>query len=269
MDKKIEKIVGQVISECKKTHDDMIYKKDAFQTIGTGADGAPTSKIDEELEKKVLETLNKAKIGGTLISEEIGTVGLDGPSNDLVFIVDPLDGTNNAETGFPYYALSLSIAVSGTPYYSYLFEYPTSNLYTAKKGQGAFFNEQKIVVSQTQDLSSARILTARPFNQGEADNISCLMLNSKRTRITGCPSLDTAMVARGSFEVYIDYHPQKPCLKTHDLMSALLILKEAGGMMYDESGQELEMHYDTTTAYNVFAVNSPKMLEDIFTLLNF
>lgn len=268
IDKKTEEVIGQIISACKKTHDDVIGSKDAFVTVGIGADGAATSKIDKELETQVLETLNHNKIGGTLISEEIGIVKLDGPSNDLIFIVDPLDGTNNAKTGFPYYALSLSVVISDTPLYSCLFEYPTSNFYSAKKGQGAFYNNEKITVSEIQDFNYSKILTARPFDENEAGYVNKLMLNSKRTRITGCPSLDVAMVAKGSFEAYIDYHPLKPCLKTHDIIAASHILKEAGGLLYDESGQELKMTYDTTTAYNVFAANSPRMIENIFSILD-
>lgn len=40
------------------------------------------------------------------------------------------------------------------------------------------------------------------------------------------------MVAKGSFEAYIDYHPLKPCLKTHDIIAASHILKEAEVVYY-------------------------------------
>ncbi len=77
-----------IINSCRKIHEGLIGSENAFLSSEIGADGEPTTTIDKELENAVISTLNKFKVGGRLLSEEIGLIELDGERNDLLFIVD-------------------------------------------------------------------------------------------------------------------------------------------------------------------------------------
>ncbi len=244
----------------------MIGSENAFLSSEIGADGEPTTTIDKELENAVISTLNKFKVGGRLLSEEIGLIELDGERNDLLFIVDPLDGTTNAKLKFPYYSLSVAVLDGDIPIHSFIYEYPTGSIFSADIGQGSTYNGKKIKVSQNKDLASCQILLARPFSEKESKISKILMLNTKRTRITGCPSLDIAMVALGTFEAYIDFHFDQKCLKTHDLIAASLILDEAGGALYGADGKKLSLSFDTSTTYNVFATNSEEVYKALLNI---
>lgn len=255
-----------IINNCRKVHKNLIESDNAFLSGEIGADGEPTTTIDKELENAVIRTLNEFKVGGHLLSEEIGLIELDGEKNDLLFVVDPLDGTTNAKLKFPYYSLSVAVLDRDIPVHSFLYEYPTGNIFSADIGQGATYNQKKIKVSQKRSLDSCQILLARPFSEKESEISKILMLNTQRTRITGCPSLDIAMVALGTFEAYIDFHFDKKCLKTHDLIAASLILQEAGGALYGDDGRELKLSLDTSTTYNVFATNSDEIYKALLNI---
>lgn len=260
-------LTNLIILNCRKVHQNLINGADAFSSTEIGADGEPTTSIDKALESAVIYTLNKLKVGGRLLSEEIGLITLEGDRSDFLFVVDPLDGTTNAKLGFPYYSLSFAILNQEELIYSFIYEYPTGNLFSAHKHHGAIYNQKRIRVSRNTNLSNSEIFLARPFNEKEAEISKKLMLSTKRTRITGCPSLDIAMVALGKFDAAIDFHFDKKCLKTHDLIAASLILTEAGGELYGDDGKKLQLSLDTTSSYNTFATNSYDIYEGLLSFI--
>src|SRR5208283_2128849 len=70
------------------------------------ADPAPTEKIDQVAEDCVIGYLREHDLCSVLVSEEAGRVSMDG-GKGIIFL-DPVDGTYNAVTGIPFYALSLA-----------------------------------------------------------------------------------------------------------------------------------------------------------------
>lgn len=238
--------------------------QEGFGTVGIGADGAPTSRLDRVIEAAVLESvMSRGEEIGAVLSEEAGWIALRPSGNRLVLVVDPLDGTNNAEIGLPLYALSLAVVRSGEVVAGLVYHYDTSDEYFGEKGAGAYLNGRRIRVSVGTALSNGRIALSRPFSDVEADMYAQCTLATKRVRVTGCPSLDTVFVARGAFMAYVDYHVPRGLIKTHDVMAARLILEEAGGFFLDEAGQCPSVTMDVARGFNVFAVNDIRTYREL------
>ncbi len=100
-------IVEKISKEVKKESKNNFYK--LGKTVGIGADGSPTSYIDQVAEDVAIRILEKSEVKVNLLSEEKGFVDFGGT---YVFVLDPVDGTRNAYRGIPFYSVSLAIGTS-------------------------------------------------------------------------------------------------------------------------------------------------------------
>src|SRR5690606_29395523 len=57
--------------------------------------------------------------------------------HEFLWVVDPLDGTNNFINNFPYYAISIALVHYGQPVVGVISRPPTGEAFFAVKGQGA------------------------------------------------------------------------------------------------------------------------------------
>lgn len=76
--------------------------KKHFEYQGVGAGGDKSSTIDIEAEKIFIKYLLEF---GQIISEEIGVVG----EGEKKIIIDPIDGSENLLSSFPYYGTSVAL----------------------------------------------------------------------------------------------------------------------------------------------------------------
>jgi myo-inositol-1(or 4)-monophosphatase len=83
-----------------------------------------------------------------VISEEAGTV--DFGSNEVMWAVDPLDGTFNYAKNIPYFAVSVGVMVRGTPTVGVIYNPVLNEMFVARKGHGSHLNGRRIHESTTQ-----------------------------------------------------------------------------------------------------------------------
>lgn len=236
-----------------------------FSIVGIGADGTETTKLDKVLEDVVINELHRSKVGGSVLSEEIGWTELEGEKSGYTFVIDPLDGTSNAKMNFPYFALSIAVVKEEQIVSGLIYNYGSKDTFYAAKSGGAFNNGRPIRIDSETPTKDNRLVLSRPFSWEESDLYMKCIMNTKRIRMTGCPSLDVVSVASGTFNGYIDYHPAKGLIKTHDILASQIILEEAGGLLLDETGKPLKLCLDVESTYNVFAVNNMETFRAVST----
>ncbi|EQD64600.1 bifunctional inositol-1 monophosphatase/fructose-1,6-bisphosphatase, partial [mine drainage metagenome] len=73
-------------------------------TTGMGADGTNTSVLDKVCEDIIIRRINEYDLPYNIVSEEIGFVDR---GYNLNLVIDPLDGTFNAENEIPLYSMSV------------------------------------------------------------------------------------------------------------------------------------------------------------------
>jgi myo-inositol-1(or 4)-monophosphatase len=172
------------------------------------------SNADLKAEKIIIEELKKARPYYSIISEEDGSETNKDKNN--VWIIDPIDGTTNFLHGVPHFAISIGLK-SGNEIVSGLIYDPIKDeMFYAEKDNGAFFNNQRIRVSQKKDLNSCLFATG-----GESKNGVDLTI-----RKTGSAALDMAYVAAGRYDGYFQND-----LNLWDIAAGIIILKEAGGII--------------------------------------
>jgi len=244
---------------------DKIYRKvrRAYSTefhrfgtnIGIGADGTPTKYVDKLAEDVAIKFIKKADMDVNILSEEAGFLDFGG---EYTFVLDPVDGTRNACRGIPFYSVSLGVGKSrlSDVEYGIVKNIPTGEVFFAEKGHGAFLNKKRIGVP---DVPAKEILSSITLGK----NFDALTLSlAKRgvVRSLGSASLEMCMVAIGAVDFYVI---GKEYLRVTDIAASTLILREAGGVVTDIHGEELDMSLSLDDRTSVIAACSEELIHKI------
>lgn len=136
-------------------------------------------------------------------------------NNETYWLIDPLDGTNNFVTGFPYYCTSIALSIEGNIVLGLVYRPSNGDLFFATQGQGAYFQNifkdkraKKIRILKNSKKTTDCVfisevlpknLTDRKAGYTRYKNISD---NSRGLRRLGSAALDMCYVASGMFDGY-------------------------------------------------------------------
>ena len=174
-------------------------------------------------------------LGFSVLSEEIGSVEI-GEGSDYFLHLDPLDGTFNAIAGIPFYSVSIYISRDDCRF-AYIFDLAHGCSYFAEAGRGAYAGpESRLFVSQNTDLKDFSIsaYTLRP----NTARIAGIGDRVRRIRTLGSTSLEMALVASGKLDAFVDL---RGMMRVVDVAAGKLMIEEAGGLVTDAGGDELQM----------------------------
>ncbi|MFZ0820346.1 MAG: inositol monophosphatase family protein [Candidatus Acidiferrales bacterium] len=172
----------------------------------------------------------------------------------FTWYVDPLDGTTNFAHGFPWFCVSIGLAVSAPGegasgnaaagkeelLAGVVYQPVTQELFTAAKGEGAYRNNKRIHVSKIDKLATSLLGTGFPAHKrAQNPNIHYywnFTLRSHGVRRAGSAALDLASVACGRFEGFWEFG-----LNAWDTAAGVLLVREAGGTVTDFAGQPYQL----------------------------
>ncbi len=246
-------LVEKISKEVKKETRNNFYK--LGKTIGIGADGSPTSYIDQIAEDVAMRTLEKSDVQVNLLSEEKGFVDYGGSA---VFVLDPVDGTRNAYRGIPFYSVSLAIGKSRIRdvEYGIVKNIPTGDVFTAEKHQGAFLNNNRIRVCE---MPSSDLLSSISLGKNYTPRAGALSKKGN-VRSYGSASLEMCLVATSALDYYF---VGRDIMRVVDIAAATLIVREAGGVVKTITGEDLDMEFDVTGRTSVVATCSETLLKSL------
>lgn len=168
-------------------------------------------------------------------------------SADMVFIVDPIDGTRSFIEGGRTWAHSLAVAHKGEVVAGVVYLPMRDMLYAAGKGDGAFLNDTPLRASQSSTLQNAQILSAKPALDGRfwADAACPSFKRAYR------PSLAyrMALVGQGRFDGMITFRPTWEW----DIAAGSLIASEAGASVGDRRGKALILNQPDPRTHGIIA----------------
>ena len=189
------------------------------------------SQVDRGAEAEIIKTIRKAYPHHAVLGEEGGRDG----DNEVLWIIDPLDGTTNFLHGLPHFAVSIGIQVKGKLEHGVIYAPCTQDLYCASRGGGATLNNRRIRVSGATDLSAALIGTGVPIRAANLDAylpmLRKVVENTAGVRRAGSAALDLAYVAAGRLDAFWEIS-----LKPWDVAAGLVLVQEAGGIVSEIYG---------------------------------
>jgi len=222
------------------------------------------TEIDVATENLITKEIRSAYPDHGILAEEKSfqkkIAAADYLQNPYIWIIDPIDGTNNFRRGIPFYCVSIALFETKSLEKSKNFKYlegelvlgviyaPEFNkIYYAEKGKGAYLNGKKITVSSATKLERSLMSTGfhGKFKKINIPYFEQIMLNSQGIRRNGSAALDLCHVAEGKFEGYWEFG-----LKPWDIAAGALIVKEAGGRVTDIYGNMLDLFGQNILATN-------------------
>ena len=204
-------------------------------TIEKKAHNDFVSDADRAAEKAVIDCIHKHYPDHAILAEESGASG----ESDVVWIIDPLDGTTNYLHGFPVFCVSIAVQEKGRLEHGVIYDPLRQELFTASRGDGAQLDGRKIRVSGQRELQNALIGTGFPFRDKNMNIEPYLRMLEKTLRNTsgvrrpGAAALDMAYVAAGRLDAYFETG-----LHAWDLAAGAIIVREAGGIVSGLDGSE-------------------------------
>ncbi len=222
-------------------------------------EGDLVTNADLEAEELVLNYLSEHSPDIAILSEEFGAKG---KTNELKWVVDPLDGTTNFAHGFPFFATSIGLTWNDNPILGTV-EVPFfKESYWAAPGIGAFCNEKKIRVSSCKKLSDSLLVTGFAYDRKKRlDNnyaeFCWLTHRTRGVRRAGAAAVDLAFIASGRVDAYWERG-----LSQWDLAAGAAIVEEAGGAICDYSGNEFALNSGRIIA------STPGIKAELISVLN-
>ncbi|WP_027256851.1 MULTISPECIES: inositol monophosphatase family protein [Leisingera] len=209
----------------------------------------PVTEADLAVNAMLEDMLQQARPGYGWLSEE--TEDNDARLlRDKVFIIDPIDGTRSFAEGSRTWAHSFAVAEHGEVTAAVIYLPQRELMYTAANGQGANCNGSPIHVSPATELSSSEVLAAKPNLQAHhwLGGTPPEFIRSYR------PSLAyrLAKVADGRFGAMLTLRPSWEW----DIAAGDLLIREAGGILTDQTGSPLRFNNPHPRLNGVVAGNS-------------
>ena len=279
----------EIIREVSRSIRPYVGKPESGEKIKIGADGTPTSYIDIIAEDKLINILKNAPVLSYIVSEEIGELKLgkgtkrsivltdelrreDIPEDEkpkFIFLVDPIDGTNNAIKEIPAYGISIAIAdvpdgrlaTLNDVQLGFISNFANGNFFEAEKGKGAWLNNEEVHPSDIVNISQ---MTLGGFTKSGTIEASKLVDNARRMRVLGSVVLELSYVASGRYDAFLDLRGSRII----DIAASKLILEEAGGIITDKYGEKLNNKLSIHEKTIVVAANTEILHRQIIDILN-
>jgi myo-inositol-1(or 4)-monophosphatase len=243
-----------------------------IETGVTGEGGDKTLVIDAEAEERVFAALQHLHDEGarfTVVSEERGTV--DFGSDQLLVVVDPIDGSLNAKRGLPHHALSVAVATGTTMadvVFGFVYDLGPGEEWRAALGTGAYLNDVRLDAPpperRTPDgrLELIAVESADPRWLALASDD--LVAATRRIRAMGSIAVSMCQVAA----TRVDAMASLARTRAVDAAAAQLIVRESGGQVafVGAPGGPLGAPLDLEPHHPVVAARTAESLEQLLQL---
>lgn len=179
------------------------------------------TETDRAVEQQVRAMLHARFPEHQVIGEEFGTGG--GDPGDLVWYVDPLDGTANYVHGLPFCAFSLALADEHGAAVGVIADPFRGEIFSAARGRGAWLNDRPIQPEDRDSLGGAVVITEWGPWDGMVGMLKELQAAGCATRVLGSMALSLAYTAAGRAAATLvgDF-------QVWDVLAGTVIAREAG-----------------------------------------
>lgn len=218
-----------------------IYSKEGRNNLVT--------EFDKKSENYIIDSILKIFPNHSILAEESGK-SKSFNSDEILWVIDPLDGTVNFAHNLPIFSVSIAAVknneiISGIIYHPILKE-----LFVAEKNNGSYLNNKKIQVSKSNNLESSFLVTGFPYdleiqNSNYLDIFKNFVSMGIPVRRLGSAALDLAYVANGRFDGFWELN-----LKPWDVAAGILIVQEAGGTVTQFDGTTSGIYDNSILATN-------------------
>ena len=155
-----------------------------------------------------------------------------------VWVIDPIDGTNNFIAGFPNFAVCIGLLEAGVPVVGVVYDVSRDLMYCAAAGEGCWVGNRRLTALAT-PLSEASLLMMTSNcldSRGRCPEFAKRWISqtSWKVRIIGSAALEATQVAAGIAHGAVTING-----KLWDAAAPAALVIEAGGVVTDLRGKPI------------------------------
>jgi myo-inositol-1(or 4)-monophosphatase len=207
--------------------------QDSSRTVEFKGEVNLVTEFDRRSQEMICNILKEHFPAHSILAEEDLSIEKD---RDLLWVIDPIDGTTNFAHSLPMYCVSIAFMMKGKYSVGVVYLPVLDEMFYAVRGSGAFLNGTKIKVSAQKDLGNSLLATGFPYDRREHIDdyikpFKRFVASSRGVRRMGSAAIDLAYTAAGRFDGFWEYK-----LQPWDTAAGFLLVEEAGGKVTDFSG---------------------------------
>jgi myo-inositol-1(or 4)-monophosphatase len=161
-----------------------------------------------------------------------------GDSDGRVWVIDPIDGTNNFITGLGAFGVCIGLMEKGMPMLGVVFDVTRDVMYSAAAGEGAWLGNRRLRAIETPLSDSSMIMMTSNLldSDGRCPEWACRWLaqTNWKIRIMGSAALEACQVAAGVAHGAVTMNG-----KLWDVVAPAAIVLEAGGLITSPLGEKV------------------------------
>ena len=205
-----------------------IYQRD-FQ-IDYKDDKSPLTEADTKSNEIICSALAELYPYIPIMSEENQTVPYEERKKwEYYWCIDPIDGTKEFIKKNGEFTVNIALIYKVTPVLGVVYVPAIDALYSAKKGEGAFLNGQKLPLKENHNKKEKLYVVASKSHLSSETQEFIDSLDAKEIeQVSKGSSLKLCMVAEGSADIY----PRLAPTMEWDTAAADAIVRESGKMTY-------------------------------------
>ncbi|PIR75728.1 MAG: hypothetical protein CO030_01135 [Candidatus Magasanikbacteria bacterium CG_4_9_14_0_2_um_filter_42_11] len=115
--------------------------------------GDLVTEADVAVSDFIVKKIQDAYPEHTIFSEEVGEKINEGGTYE--WVIDPIDGTRNFANGIPFWCTIIAVVRNGETWLGAVYNAISGDLFFAEKRKGAFLNDTKLSVNNTQSIDQA------------------------------------------------------------------------------------------------------------------
>jgi myo-inositol-1(or 4)-monophosphatase len=221
------------------------------------ADGSIVTEADLVMQSHLRSALKNAYPDIALLGEEMTSEEQQHllGSDQAIWCLDPIDGTSNFAAGFPFFCVSLALILEKEIVFGLIYDPIRRECFHAYTGQGAFFNNHPIVISE-QVLPLDKTIALIDLKRLSPDLATKLVLERPYAsqRNLGSIALELCWIAVGRGHIYL--HGQQ---QLWDYAAAALILNETG--LTIKTFDNTPLYDGSLTPKSAISASHPRLFE--------
>jgi inositol-phosphate phosphatase/L-galactose 1-phosphate phosphatase/histidinol-phosphatase len=204
--------------------------------IDDKSDASPVTIADREAETAMRALLTKHVPQHGVFGEEHGAVRTDA---DYVWVLDPIDGTKAFITGLPIFGTLIGLLHKGRPVMGIIDQPIQKERWFGTDGERSTFNGQPITTRACSELANAYMYSTAPemFKGTDITRRHEAVAQKVKNFRWGGDCYAYGLLASGHVDLVVENG-----LKLYDFAALVPVIKNAGGVITDWHGKELDMH---------------------------
>ncbi len=227
------------------------------QPFETKEDASPVTVLDREVEHEIRSLISRDHPTHGILGEEFDPTGLD---RDLVWVVDPIDGTKPFIGGIPVYGTLIALAWRGTPILGVIDHPYTNERWLGANGLGTTLNGALVETYRGRRLEQSVMFTGNPEPFLGAERAAFYRLRRHvNFCVYGANCYGYGCIANGQMDIGIETGHDP-----FDFCALVPVVTNAGGRITDWEGKPLTIH----SGKRYLATGNPEHHDRILEILN-